>query len=126
MLAEAEEAVGLPVGRIAVMPVLETAAGMLAAAEIARTPRVVRLLLGEQGLRKELRLEPGPDERELLWIRSSAVVASAAAGIAPPVGGPCPDRELLRASTEGLRRLGFGGRVCLDADEVAVVGEVFA
>src|SRR4051812_34582151 len=41
VIAEAEEAVGLPVGRIAVVPRLETAAAVLQAAEIARAPRVV-------------------------------------------------------------------------------------
>jgi citrate lyase subunit beta/citryl-CoA lyase len=125
-LAEAEEAVGLPVGRIAVLPVLDTADGILAAAEIARAPRVVRLQLGETRLRAELRLRPGPDMRELLWVRSMVVLASAAAGIEPPIGDVCPDPDLFRSSAEALRRLGFGGRVCLDEEQVAMVNKVFA
>jgi citrate lyase subunit beta/citryl-CoA lyase len=125
-LAEAEEAAGLPVGRVALMPVLDTADGILAAAEIACAPRVVRLQLGEVRLCADLRLRPGPDERELLWARSMVVLAGAAAGIEPPIGDVCPDPDLFRDSTEALRRSGFGGRVCLDEEQVAMANQLFA
>jgi citrate lyase subunit beta/citryl-CoA lyase len=125
-LAEAEEACGLPVGRIAVMPAVETAAGVLAAAELARAPRVARLLLGEAALRAQLRLAPGPDERELLWLRSVVVVASAAAGIAPPVADVCPDPGRFAESSAALARLGFGGRLCAGAGELELAGGIFA
>lgn len=125
-LAEAEEAAGLPVGHVAVMPAVETAAGVLAAVELARAPRVVRLLLGEAGLCRELRLAPGPDERELLWVRSMVVAASAAAGIAPPLADVCPDPARFAGSTEALRRLGFGGRLCADEVQLELAAGIFA
>jgi len=129
VLAEAEEAHGLPVGSVAVAPVLDTAAAVLGPAEIARAPRVTRLQLGEAALGEQLRVELGPDERELLLARSLVVMASAAAGIEPPVaplGPPGLSADAFRASTEGLRRLGFRGRACIDADQVAIVNQVFA
>ena len=128
VLAEAEEAVGLPVGRIAVAPLLETAGAVFNAAEIARAPRVTRLQLGEADLRVELGVTPGPDERELLLVRSMAVLASAAAGIAAPVAAASTDfRDLdaLRASTEAFRRLGFRGRTCIHPAQIPVVNKVF-
>jgi citrate lyase subunit beta/citryl-CoA lyase len=128
VLAEAEEALGLPVGRVAVVPLLETAGAVLAAAEIARAPRVTRLQLGEADLRAELGVEPGPDERELLWARSMVVLASAAAGIEPPVASASTDfhdLDALRVSTEALRRMGFRGRTCIHPAQVPVVNEVF-
>nr|WP_235735418.1 hypothetical protein [Nocardioides alcanivorans] len=70
----------------------------------------------------------GPDERELLWVRSQIVVASAAAGIAPPIAPVSTDfRDLdaLRTSTEALARLGFVGRACIHPAQVAVVNDVF-
>ena len=128
VLAEAEEAQGLPVGRVAVSPLLETAGALLAAAEIARAPRVTRLQLGEADLRAELGVELGPDERELLWARSMVVLASAAAGIDAPAGSASTDfhdLDALRASTEALRRMGFRGRTCIHPAQVPVVNEVF-
>ncbi|MFI6817535.1 HpcH/HpaI aldolase/citrate lyase family protein [Nonomuraea sp. NPDC050328] len=113
---------------IGLCPLLESGAAVLAAAEIARAPRVRRLQLGEADLRADLGIEPGPDERELLWARSQVVAAGAAARIGPPLGPVSPDfRDLdrLRASTEALRRLGFRGRACIHPAQVAVVNEVF-
>jgi len=129
VLAEAEEAHQLPVGSVAVAPVLDSAAAVLGAAEIARAPRVTRLQLGEAALRIQLNVELGADERELLLARSLVVLASAAAGIEPPVAPLSPPGLLaadFRASTEGLRRLGFRGRACIDPDQVAIVNDVFA
>jgi citrate lyase subunit beta/citryl-CoA lyase len=127
VLSTVEHEAGLPPRVIAVAPVLESAAGVLAAVGIARAARVIGLHVGEAGLRSELGLDPSPDERELGWIRSQVVLASAAAGIAAPVGPPPLDADpsRLRGSTEALRRAGFRGRGCTSADEVAVVNEVF-
>jgi citrate lyase subunit beta / citryl-CoA lyase len=127
-IAAAEEACGLPVGAVAVVPLLESAAAVLGALDIARAPRVVRLQIGEADLRAELGVTLGADERELLFVRSQIVLASAAAGIAPPVASVSTDyRDLpaLRASTVAFRRLGFLGRACIHPAQVAVVNEVF-
>jgi citrate lyase subunit beta/citryl-CoA lyase len=129
VLAEVEEAQRMPIGSVAVSPVLETAAAVLSAAEIARVPRVSRLQLSETALRAQLGVEVGPDERELWWARSMVVLASAAAGIEAPVapvsvGDVSPDE--LRASTEALRRMGFRGRACVDPEQIAVVNDVFS
>ena len=72
------------------VPRLETAAAVLQAAEIARAPRVTRLQLAEGPLIRQLRVEPGQDERELLWARSMVVIAGAAAGLEPPIAASCP------------------------------------
>ncbi|GAA3228293.1 HpcH/HpaI aldolase/citrate lyase family protein [Dactylosporangium siamense] len=127
-IAAAEEACGRPVGSVAVVPLLESAAAVLGAPDIARAPRVARLQIGEADLRAELGVTLGPDERELLFVRSQIVLASAAAGIAPPVASVSTDyRDLaaLRASTVAFRRLGFLGRACIHPAQVAVVNEVF-
>jgi citrate lyase subunit beta / citryl-CoA lyase len=126
VIAEAEEATGLPVGRIAVVPRLETAAAVLQAAEIARAPRVARLQLAEGRLVRQLGVEPGRDECELQWARSMVVIAGAAAGLEPPIAATCPAGTDCAASAGVLRRLGFRGRTCLDEEHVQIANTVFA
>ena len=128
VLSTVEDENGLAHGSVGVVPSLESAAGLLGAASIARGARVVRLHLAEHTLRTELRVEASPDERELLYARSQVVLAGAAAGLARPVGPSSKDiGDLtgLRASSLALRRLGFGARVCLHPSQLDVVNEVF-
>lgn len=128
LLDDLERERGLAAGRIAVSPLLESAAAVFAAREIAAAPRVVRLQVGEADLRADIGVDPSPDEHELLWVRSQVVLASAAAGIEPPVGPVSTDfadPAALRTSTEGLRRLGYHGRACIHPAQVSVVNEVF-
>jgi citrate lyase subunit beta/citryl-CoA lyase len=129
VLSTVEIEAGLPTRAMGVVPMLESAVAILAAAAIARAPRVERLHIGEVDLRAELGLEPSEDEHELLGLRSQVVLASAAAGLHPPVGAGSADyRDLdrLRATTIAMRRLGFRGRACIHPAQVPVVNEVFA
>lgn len=115
-------------GAIRVCPLLETANAVFAAREIACAPRVLRLQIGEADLCAEVGITPGRDERELAAIRGQVVLASAAAGIAAPLGPvrtDFRDLEALRVSTRALWRLGFGGRACIHPAQVPVVNEVF-
>jgi citrate lyase subunit beta/citryl-CoA lyase len=128
VLRGAELAAGLPVGQLAVSPLLESGAAVLAAESIAQGPRVGRLQLGEADLRADLGLPAGDGDPELLYVRSRVVLVSAACGLPPPVAPVSTDfRDLagLRASTEVLARLGFVGRCCIHPAQVAVVNEVF-
>lgn len=128
VLRVSEKELGLVPGSFGLVPLLESAGAVLAAPLLARGPRVVRLQLGEADLRADTGIEPGPDERELLYARSSIVLASAAAGIGPPMAPVSTDfRDLgrLRESTRALRRLGFRGRACIHPAQLDVVHEVF-
>ncbi len=115
-------------GRVTVCPLLESAAAVLAAREIAEAPRVRRLQLGEADLRGDTGIDPGPGDFEMLAIRTQIVLASAAAGIEPPLGPVSTDfsdPEALRSSTRALARLGFRGRACIHPAQVPIVNEVF-
>ncbi|MET9490744.1 CoA ester lyase [Nocardia sp. NPDC006630] len=114
-------------GRIRICPLLESAAAILAAAEIAAAPRVSRLQLGEADLCADTGIDPG-DRDGLLAVRTQVVLVSAAAGIDPPVGPAETDfRDLdaLRESTKVLARMGFRGRSCIHPAQVPIVNEVF-
>ena len=119
----------LPTGSIGIVPLLESAAAVLDARAIAgASPRVRRLQVGEADLRADIGVTLGDDERELLAVRSMVVLASAAAGIEPPVGPVSTqftDLDALRASTQALARLGYVGRACIHPAQCLVVNEVF-
>ena len=128
VLSTAEDSAGLRPRSVPVAPLLESGAAVLDAPAIARGPRVARLQLGEADLRADLGVVVSPDERELLVARSLVVLASAAAGIAPPVAPVSTDfRDLaaLRESTLALKRLGFRGRACIHPAQIEVVNELF-
>lgn len=127
-LAAAERARGLPVGSVRVVALLESAYGVLHAEEVAAAPRVDRLGVGEADLVGELGLQPGPDRAELAGIRLQVVLASAAAGIEPPIGPvdtSTTDLDALRTSTQGLLRQGFRARTAVHPRQLPVINKVF-
>ncbi|WP_436775842.1 HpcH/HpaI aldolase/citrate lyase family protein [Yinghuangia sp. YIM S09857] len=128
VLASAERDAGLPRGHVSLSPILEDAAAVLAAPGIAKAPRVVQLQLGEADLCAQLGLEPDADGRELVGVRTQILLASAAAGIRPPVGPVCTDyrdEAALRRSSEALRRMGYRSRACIHPSQIAPVHEAF-
>lgn len=107
---------------------VETAVGLRGACALGSLPSVAALMLGPVDLATELGLRPGRDQRELLFARSSLVVDSVAAGLGPPVDGPClalGDVDLLRAESESSRALGFGSKACIHPGQLPVVHDVF-
>jgi len=128
LLATAEQGAGLAEGSIKLVPLLESAAGILSVRAVAQEPRVWQLGLGELDLCAEAGIQPSADERELLSIRIQVVLASAAAGLAPPIGPVSTNfRDLvaLRHSTEALRRVGFGSRWAIHPAQVPVINQTF-
>ncbi|MCB1004714.1 MAG: hypothetical protein KDB35_11080, partial [Acidimicrobiales bacterium] len=110
------------------IPMIETPAAVLDALAIASAPRVQRVQVGEVDLTGEAGITPGPDEVELVGIRTTVVLASAAAGIAAPLGPVSritADLDALAESTRRVARLGYVGRACIHPVQVPVVHEVF-
>ncbi|WP_322097295.1 HpcH/HpaI aldolase/citrate lyase family protein [Nakamurella alba] len=114
-------AVGVPV-----VPLIETAAGVMAAREVAAVPGVRRIALGLLDLAAELGVES--DSPALDHARAAVVFASAAAGLTPPWDSPSPDINDLdavrRAACRG-RAWGFGGALCIHPAQVGVVRESY-
>jgi citrate lyase subunit beta/citryl-CoA lyase len=111
---------------VVVSALIETAEGVLDARAIAADARVERLQIGEADLGAELNVEPGDDA--FAPMRAQVVLASAAAGIEPPVGPVSTDfteLDAYRASTRALKAAGFGGRAAIHPAQVAIVNEVF-
>ena len=108
--------------------VIESAAGLRLAYEVAAAPRVAALALGAFDLAVDLRLQRREDALELLYARSKVVVDSAAAGIRAPFDRVYPqldDAAGLEADAVYARSLGFGGKNCTHASQPSVVNRVF-
>jgi citrate lyase subunit beta / citryl-CoA lyase len=128
--ASYEDAARLPVGRLSLLPVVESAAGVLAAGAIASAgTRVLTLLFGTLDLAAELGVRPSAEGRELLYARSQSVLAVRAAGLPGPLDGPyaaLDDEDGLVRSTLAARELGFTGRAVLHPRQIAPVRRAFA
>ncbi|MEK7862449.1 MAG: CoA ester lyase [Chloroflexota bacterium] len=130
MLAERERSAALPPGSVRVLASIESAAGLLDAARIARAPRLAGLVFGSEDFAADLGLPARREGEaaELLYARSAIVVAAAAAGI-PAIDGiwaDFKDAAGLRDDALRGRRLGFSGRQCIHPDQIAIVNEVFS
>ncbi|MFC4495116.1 HpcH/HpaI aldolase/citrate lyase family protein [Streptomyces ovatisporus] len=129
-LTAAESAAGSGTGRLPLVPIVETARGVLDAAAVASAaPRVRALVFGTLDLARELGVEPTVEGHELLHARSQVVLASRAAGLTGPLDGPyqaLDDEEGLVRSSVAARRLGFTGRVVLHPRQVGPVRDAFA
>jgi len=128
-LDDLEASNGVAQGAVQIAPLLETAAGVLAAPDIAASRRVSHLAIGEADLAADLGMRPSPDGRELDPIRISVVVASAAAKINPPIGPvdtKFRDLESLRATSRQLRQMGYGGRAAIHPDQIPIINEAFS
>jgi citrate lyase subunit beta/citryl-CoA lyase len=109
------------------LALVETAVGVLGAAEVALTPGVVRLAFGSLDLAAELAVDPA-DRPALEGARSMLVLASAAARLPGPVDGvygDLTDAEGLRVDAAHGRRTGFAGKLCVHPRQVPVVAEAF-
>jgi citrate lyase beta subunit len=112
-----------------VIAIVETAAGVRAAYELAAQPRVAVLLVGAVDLGAELGLDALPDRSELLYARSKVVVDSAAAGIRSPIDIvhlDIHDTTGLEDECRTGRSFGFRGKACIHPAQVPVVNRVFA
>ena len=112
---------------VAVLPLIETAAGFANINTIAASGHVNRLVFGTIDFQLDLGING--EEEELLYFRSELVLVSKIAGIQPPVDGvtvALDDPVQLRKETMRSKRIGFGGKLCIHPKQVQVVNECFA
>jgi citrate lyase subunit beta / citryl-CoA lyase len=129
--ASKEEIAGL-MNRLApgscVIPLLESAVGVLEARGICAAAGVVRAAFGNADLAGDLGVDPA-DRTALAHARAATVLASAASRVAPPLDGvtiALTDDEVLRADAEHAAALGFTGKLCIHPRQVPIVHEVFS
>ena len=122
------ETVARRLGKLPLFLMVETARGVLAAAELARATHVVALVLGGADFRASVRARRQDDEAELLVARSTLLLAARAAGV-EVIDTPYfdyRDEAGLESSARRARALGFDGKTAIHPGQVAVLNRVFA
>jgi len=109
-----------------VVPIIETAAGLWNVLDVARCPRVERLVFGAL----DFTLDTGIQDADGAFdaVRTRIVVASKVAGIAPPVDLvtlAIDDQDLLRRHAGRSRSFGFGGKLCIHPKQIPITNDAF-
>lgn len=126
-----EAQAGRPHGTTEIVPLVESARGVLAARELATSsPRVGILLFGsgEQGdLVADLGCEWTPEGTGLLTARGLVVLGARAAGVTPmdAVFMDFRNAQAFRRECELAKRMGYVGKVAIHPGQLEVIHEVF-
>jgi len=111
------------------MPILESARGILRADEIAAaSPHNVALTIGLEDFTADIGAERSQEGRESFQARSMVVMAARAHGLQPidTVYSDVQNEDGLRQSTLESKQLGFEGRGCIHPRQIRVIHEAFA
>ncbi|WP_103018043.1 HpcH/HpaI aldolase/citrate lyase family protein [Alicycliphilus denitrificans] len=112
----------------ALLPLVESVAGLYAVDVLAAAPQVARLAFGHLDFQVDAGMACGPDEAELLPMRMAVVLAARRAGMAAPLDGVTVDTrnpERMASDAERARRMGFGGKLCIHPAQVPVLHAAF-
>jgi citrate lyase subunit beta/citryl-CoA lyase len=112
---------------VALLPLIETALGFAAVADLAHALQVQRLVFGSIDFQLDLGID-GEGE-ELLYFRSQLVLQSRLAGLAAPVDGVSTvldDVQRVHAEALRARRFGMGAKLCIHPRQVEPVHRAFA
>ncbi|MFC6797611.1 MULTISPECIES: CoA ester lyase [unclassified Haladaptatus] len=110
-----------------VFSLVESAAGVLNAADIAAASATSALVFGAEDLAADLGATRTEEGTEVLYAREHAVLAASAAGVdaIDTVHTAIRDTEGLRAETEFAIQLGYDGKMAIHPSQVTVINEAF-
>jgi len=129
-ITKIENAHGMEVGGVKLLPLLETAASIEHAFEIATaSPRMVGLYLGAVDLALDMKATRTREGYEIAYARSRLVTAARTAGIDAldtPYTWDIHDNNGLAEETRMVKNMGFNGKACIYPGQVEIVNEIFA
>ncbi|WP_434645633.1 HpcH/HpaI aldolase/citrate lyase family protein [Achromobacter piechaudii] len=116
---------GLPV-----IPIIETARGLLNASEVAATPGVARLAFGSLDYALDMGLTPDTPGADTVLdhARVQVLLHSRAASLAPALDGVfagVQDTAGLAEAASRAQQMGFGGMLCIHPAQVPVIHAAF-
>ena len=127
LLDEVEAACGIEPGFTKIMPIIETARGVLHCEEIAAAdPRVVMLAFGAEDFTRDVGALR--TRRSMLFAQSMIVAAATATGIqaSDTVYADLGDMEGLAEETALARELGFDGKGAINPRQLASIHSAFS
>lgn len=119
---------GLGVPETRLIPIIESARGVLNAPLIAAAPRVLALAIGLEDYTADIGAQRSAAGRESEWACSMIVNAARAAGVLPlaSVYANVDDAAGLQAYTQHMKSLGFEGIGCIHPRQIGLVHQAFA
>ena len=127
-MGEVERRIGIPVGTVGIMPLIETALGVENAFSIASADRVRALFLGGEDLTADLQCKRTKEGEEIRYARTRLVVAARAAGVDvydTPFTDVNDDEGIVK-DTQLAKSLGFTGKASISPRHVEVINEIFS
>ena len=118
----------LDAGRsIPAFALIESAAGVLAAKEVAAADPTVAVCFGAEDLAADLGATPSDDRSEVSYARQHVLLAARAAGVdaIDAVQIDYEDEAALRADAQAARDLGYDGKMAIHPAQVPVINEAF-
>ena len=116
-------------GQIKIHALVESAAGILNAPQIASScSRMASLVFGSEDYCADVGISRTSGDVELLFARSALVTASKAFGLGA-IDSPCldlKDNAKLRKEAQTARNLGFTGKLAIHPAQVPILNEVFS
>jgi len=128
LLDEVEAERGLPAGKVKLIPLIETARGVLNALEVAKSsPRNTSLAFGAEDYTADVGGERTNEGSELLFARSMIVAAAKAAGIgaSDTVFGDFRDMDGLYREAKQAAAMGFDGKGAIHPNQLPVIIRAF-
>jgi citrate lyase subunit beta/citryl-CoA lyase len=128
-LAHAEEAAGLALGSLKLIPWIETALAVVRCFEIASaSERIAAIAFGGEDYANDLGIERRDDEANVAYARSAICNAARAARV-PALDTPYfqfRDDDGLRISSLAARQLGFKGRFAIHPAQISTINACFS
>jgi citrate lyase subunit beta/citryl-CoA lyase len=113
---------------VAILPMIETAKGILNAYEVAGASAMVdAITFGGEDFTQDIGATRTKAGKEIFWGRSMLVIAAKAAGVQAldTVFSDLKDEEGLRRDTKEIKEMGFDGRAAVHPAQIEIIHEVF-
>jgi len=113
---------------VAILPMIETARGILSAFEIASASSMIdAITFGGEDFTQDIGATRTKAGKEIFWGRSLVVIAAKAAGVQAldTVFSDTKDEEGLRRDTIEIKEMGFDGRAAIHPAQIEVIHECF-
>ena len=128
ILAGLERKAGLEVGKVRLIPWIETALAVVHCYPICRaSPRIVAVAFGAEDFTDDMGIERTEDESEVAFARNSLCIAARAAGV-DALDAPFfrfQDSRGLQANVQAAKQLGFKGKFAIHPAQVDVINTLF-
>jgi len=127
-IAGLERKAGLEVGKVRLIPWIETALAVVHCYQICRaSPRIVAVAFGAEDFTDDMGIERREDESEVAFARNSICIAARAAGV-DAIDTPFfrfKDPDGLQANVQAAKQFGFKGKFAIHPAQVDPINTLF-